>query len=226
MSDTIITLKEISKIYKVGPNAVRAVDNVDLEIPKGQLVSIMGHSGSGKTTLLSLMGGLTKPTSGRVLINGTNIWTLSDKELSLLRNRLIGFAFQFASLLPTLSAIDNVRLPSIFGGKPPANHNRAAELLRLVGLDDRMHAYPAQLSGGEQRRVALARTLMNEPELILADEPTGDLDEDSEADILNIFKKINEGGVTIVLVTHSRAVASHAERILKMHRGHLSETAE
>jgi putative ABC transport system ATP-binding protein/lipoprotein-releasing system ATP-binding protein len=221
--DAIIVLKDLTKTYKVGPTTVRAVDSVDLEIPRGQLVSIVGHSGSGKTTLLSLMGGLTKPSSGRVIINDTNIWTLSDKEMSRLRNEKIGFSFQFASLFPTLNALDNVRLPSTFGGSAASNHDRAGDLLKLVGLEDRTYSYPGQLSGGEQRRVALARTLMNEPRLILADEPTGDLDEDTEADILDIFHKINSEGVTIVLVTHSRAVASQAERALRMHRGHLSE---
>ena len=221
--DAMIVLKDLSKTYKVGPSTVRAVDSVDLEIPRGQLVSIVGHSGSGKTTLLSLMGGLTKPSAGRVILDDTNIWTLSDRDMSLLRNEKIGFSFQFASLLPTLNALDNVRLPSSFGGRIELSNGRAADLLKLVGLEDRMFSYPGQLSGGEQRRVALARTLMNEPKLILADEPTGDLDEDTEADILDIFKKINSEGVTIVIVTHSRPVASQAERALRMHRGHLSE---
>lgn len=225
MSDSIIVLKQLSKTYRVGPSTVRAVDNVDLDIPRGQMVSIVGHSGSGKTTLLSLIGGLTRPTTGRVLLDGTNIWTLSDREMSLLRNRRIGFSFQFASLMPTLTAIDNVRLPATFGGSE-VNHNRPQELLELVGLSDRVHSYPSQLSGGEQRRVALARTLMNEPELILADEPTGDLDEDTEADILEILKEVNGRGVTIVIVTHSRAVASQAQRMLKMHRGHLTENPD
>lgn len=224
--DAMIVLKDLSKAYKVGPSTVRAVDSVDLEIPRGQLVSIVGHSGSGKTTLLSLIGGLTKPSSGRVILDGTNIWTLSDREISSLRNEKIGFSFQFASLLPTLNALDNVRLPSSFAGKAGANNGRAADLLGLVGLEDRIHSYPGQLSGGEQRRVALARTLMNEPRLILADEPTGDLDEETEADILDIFKKINAEGVTIVIVTHSRPVASQAERTLRMNRGHLSEEEE
>lgn len=224
--DAMIVLKDISKTYKVGPSTVRAVDKVDLEIPRGQMVSIVGHSGSGKTTLLSLMGGLTKPSSGRVIIDDTNIWTLSDKEMSKLRNEKIGFSFQFASLFPTLNALDNVRLPSTFGGRPSADHDRAIELLKMVGLEDRIYSYPGQLSGGEQRRVALARTLMNEPRLILADEPTGDLDEDTEADILDILKRINGEGVTIVIVTHSRAVASQAERALRMHRGLLSEESE
>jgi len=223
--DSMIILKDLSKTYKVGPSTVRAVDSVDLEIPRGQMVSIVGHSGSGKTTLLSLMGGLTKPSSGRVIIDGTNIWTLSDKDMSLLRNAKIGFSFQFASLFPTLNALDNVRLPSTFGERVELDHDRAGDLLKLVGLGERIYSYPGQLSGGEQRRVALARTLMNEPRLILADEPTGDLDEDTEADILEIFKRINGEGVTIVIVTHSRAVASQAQRMLRMHRGVLSEEA-
>lgn len=218
----MIQLKEISKSYKVGPSTVKAVENVDLTIEKGELVSIVGHSGSGKTTLLSLMGGLTKPSSGRVLLEGTNIWTLSDKEQSLMRNKRIGFAFQFSSLIPTLNAVDNVRLPATFSGNS-VDPDRAVELIEMVGLKDRMYSLPGMLSGGEQRRVALARTLMNEPDIILADEPTGDLDEDTEADILDIFQSVNSRGATIVIVTHSRAVASRAERMLRMNKGLLSE---
>lgn len=222
MSDSLISLKDLSKHYKIASSTVRAVESCSLEIPRGQMVSIVGHSGSGKTTLLSLIGGLTKPSSGRVLLDGTNIWTLSDKELSLLRNRKIGFAFQFASLIPTLNSIDNVRLPATLG-HCEVNHDRAMELLKLVGLEDRAHSYPGMLSGGEQRRVAIARTLMNKPDIVLADEPTGDLDEETEADILEVFQKINAGGTTVVIVTHSRVVASRAQRVLRMHRGHLSE---
>lgn len=219
----MIQLKEISKSYKVGPSTVRAVENLDLSIDRGEMVSIVGHSGSGKTTLLSLMGGLTKPSSGRVLVDGTNIWTLSDKEQSQMRNKRIGFAFQFSSLIPTLNAVDNVRLPATFAGGSAASDERAGELLDLVDLADRIHSLPSMLSGGEQRRVALARTLMNEPEIILADEPTGDLDEETEADILDIFRTINEKGVTIVIVTHSRVVAAQAKRVLRMNKGHLVE---
>ncbi|MHB1390428.1 MAG: ABC transporter ATP-binding protein [Thermoleophilia bacterium] len=226
VTDAMISLKDLSKTYKVGPSTVRAVESLSLEIPRGQMVAIVGHSGSGKTTLLSLIGGLTKPSSGRVLLDGTNIWTLSDKELSRLRNERIGFTFQFASLMPTLNAIDNVRLPATLGTEASRNEDRAVELLKMVGLEDRIFSYPAQLSGGEQRRVALARTLMNDPELILADEPTGDLDEETEADILDIFRRINERGVTIVIVTHSRAVAAQTQRSLRMHRGHLTEDGE
>lgn len=226
VSDPIIVVRELSKAYKVGPSIVRAVDNVDLEIPRGQMVSIVGHSGSGKTTLLSLIGGLTRPTSGRVLIDGDNIWTMSDKELSRLRNQKIGFSFQFASLMPTLTALDNVKLPASFSKDSQFDDQRAVDLLKMVGLGERMMSYPGQLSGGEQRRVALARTLMNKPRLILADEPTGDLDEDTEADILEIFRRISSEGVTILIVTHSRAVASRAGRMLKMHRGHLSEVID
>jgi ABC-type lipoprotein export system ATPase subunit len=161
-----------------------------------------------------------------VLLDGTNIWTLSDAELSVLRNRMIGFAFQFSSLIPTLNSLDNVRLPATFAGSGDADGNRALELLELVGLKDRALSYPQMLSGGEQRRVALARTLMNKPQLILADEPTGDLDEDTEADILETFRRVNSEGTTIIIVTHSRAVASQAQRTLRMHRGHLTEGEE
>lgn len=223
MPDTIISLTDVTKTYKAGPNTVRAVSNVNLIIKRGQMVSIVGHSGSGKTTLLSLIGGLTKPSSGSVLLDGTDIWSIPDKEQSRLRNRLIGFTFQFASLIPTLTVFDNVRLPSTFDGKTDIKRDRIQDLLDQVGLGDRGYSYPAELSGGEQRRVALARTLVNDPRLILADEPTGDLDEETEADILAIFKEINDTGVTILTVTHSKAVASQAELILSMHKGHLTE---
>jgi ABC-type lipoprotein export system ATPase subunit len=225
LSKTMIYLTDVSKSYKVGPSTLRAVDAINLEVPKGQMVSIVGHSGSGKTTLLSLIGGLTKPSTGSVVLNDIDIWSISDRELSLLRNRMIGYSFQFASLIPTLNVYDNVRLPSTFDGSRTMDENRPQDLLDLVGLGDRGYSFPSQLSGGEQRRVALARTMMNEPQLILADEPTGDLDEDTEAEILHIFKKVNATGVTIILVTHSRAVASQAERTLKMHKGLLSEAS-
>ncbi len=223
MAEPIISLSGVTKTYKVGPNTLNAVADIDLEIDAGRMVSIVGHSGSGKTTLLSLIGGLTTPTDGTVKLDGTDIWALSDRELSLLRNRMIGFSFQFASLIPTLNLYDNVRLPSTFDGARSVDENRAQELLDIVGLGDRVYAFPSQLSGGEQRRVALARTLMNEPRLILADEPTGDLDEDTEAEILDIFKKINAEGVTVLIVTHSRSVAAQAEVTFKMHKGHLTE---
>lgn len=226
MSDAIIVLSDVSKTYKAGPSTVRAVDDVSLHINRGQMVAIVGHSGSGKTTLLSLIGGLTKPSTGSVLLDGTDIWSIPDRELSLLRNRMIGFSFQFACLIPTLNIYDNVRLPSTLNGSDAPEQDRAQDLLDMVDLGDRGHSYPAHLSGGEQRRVALARTLMNQPRLILADEPTGDLDEDTEADVLEILKKINAEGVTIVIVTHSRAVASQTELMLKMHKGHLSESLD
>lgn len=226
MPDWIISLNGISKTYKAGPNTVRAVNDVSLEIERGKMVSIVGHSGSGKTTLLSLIGGLTKPTSGSVRLDGVDIWAIPDREQSLMRNRMIGFTFQFASLIPTLNVYDNIRLPSTFDGTTSVEQERVQELLDRVGLGERGHSYPSELSGGEQRRVALARTLINEPQLILADEPTGDLDEDTEAEILGIFKDINEAGVTILTVTHSKAVASQASMTLKMHKGHLTDNLE
>ena len=189
----------------------------------GEFVAVVGHSGSGKTTLVSLMGGLTKPTSGKVLIGGTDIWTLDNVNLARLRSEKIGFCFQFSSLIPTLNCIDNVRLPASFAGGERGGLERAMSLLETVGVADKAKAYPSELSGGQQRRVAIARSLVNEPRIILADEPTGDLDEQTEADIMKLFQGLNEQGVTIVMVTHSRKLASEAGRVLTMTAGAVSE---
>lgn len=221
----MIELKGTTKIYRSGGAVVRAVDNVNLKVAEGEFVSVVGHSGSGKTTLVSLMGGLTRPTSGQVFIKGTDIWTLDNKGLARLRSREIGFCFQFSSLIPTLNCIDNIRLPASFAGSGEGGAQRARELLDMVEMSDKARAYPSELSGGQQRRVAIARALINEPRIILADEPTGDLDEDTEADIMDLFEKVHLQGVTIVMVTHSQELAARAGRILTMTNGVMSERA-
>ncbi len=224
----MIEVQGVTKVYKAGELTVKAVDCSHFEMNKEEIVVIFGRSGSGKTTFLSLVGGLTKPTTGKVSINGTDIWTLSDKELSAFRNRNMGFVFQFPSLIPTLHATDNLMLPTIFNekGKEDQRRARARELLERVGLGERMDAYPSQLSGGEQRRIAIARALMNEPQIILADEPTGDLDEETEKDIVELMKQLNQEGTGILMVTHNTDLAGIAQRTFQMASGVLKETKQ
>ncbi|MCC6346150.1 MAG: ABC transporter ATP-binding protein, partial [Nitrospirales bacterium] len=203
---------------------IDAVHDASLEVGKGDMLSIIGHSGSGKTTLLSIIGGIAHPTSGRVVFDGRDIYSLPSDGLSEYRCRKVGFMFQFASLLPMLSAKENLLLPVIFredGGRAGAQEERkAVELLRLVGLEDKVNAYPAQLSGGQQRRVAIARAFINDPELVLADEPTGDLDEETEADMMRFFRMMNgERGITFIIVTHTAELARQANKRLRMRNG-------
>lgn len=219
-----ISLRAVSKSYRQGGLTVTAVEDVNLEVAPGDFLVITGRSGAGKTTLLSLIGGLTLPTLGSIAIDGTNLGSLKDAELSAMRARKIGFVFQFASLMPTLTALENVRLPSMFvnGSGDPS---RVPELLRLVGLEERASYYASQLSGGQQRRVAIARALVNQPSILLADEPTGDLDTDTEREILDLLRAFNAKGMTIILVTHSPELASYGNRKFKMERGKLLEVS-
>ncbi|RMD55146.1 MAG: ABC transporter ATP-binding protein [Nitrospirae bacterium] len=221
----MINIEGLNKTYKIGKQVIRAVKDVYLSIKRGTFVSIVGHSGSGKTTLLNLIGGLTKPDSGVIKIDDIPIWDLKDSELSKFRNKKIGFIFQFSSLIPTLTALDNVVLPVLFGGKVDSSaYKRGEYLLKLVGLSDRLNAYPSTLSGGQQRRVAIARAFINNPSLILADEPTGDLDVDTEAEVMALFKMMNrEKNVTFIMVTHNPSLAEDVDVRLKMDRGVLKE---
>lgn len=219
-----IEVSGLSKIFSVGEQDIAAVSNVSLSIGKGEFVSIVGHSGSGKTTLISIIGGIMKPTSGKVLFDGQDICSLDDDNLSAYRNEKIGFMFQFASLLPMLTSTENVLLPGLFSQKKDANAvKRAEEYLSLVGIGDKAAAYPSQLSGGQQRRVAIARALMYDPPVILADEPTGDLDEETEADIMELFRKLNRDKMmTFIFITHNLELAGMASRQLRMTRGILA----
>ena len=219
----MIELTGVTRNYKDGDQLVKAVDGVTLKVDGGDFVSIVGHSGSGKTTLLSIIGGLTKPDGGKVVIGGTDIWSLPDDALSEFRNRNVNFIFQFASLVPTLSVLDNVLLPSAFGKGTDDLEAWARELIETVGLGDKMHSYPSRLSGGQQRRVAIARAFINSPKVVLADEPTGDLDEATEADIMEIFRRQNEGGTTFVIVTHNQSLAAAARTRYVMTGGRLTE---
>ncbi|HSB33960.1 MAG TPA: ABC transporter ATP-binding protein [Nitrospirota bacterium] len=218
----MIELKGLSKSYTIARKIIKAVQHVDLSIAQGEFVSIVGHSGSGKSTFLSLVGGIARPDTGTVSIDGTDIWKYSDVQLSKLRNDKFGFVYQFASLIPTLTAVENVLLPTVFGGKKAQAD--AVALLQRVGLGDKTDRYPSELSGGEQQRVAIARAFINDPMIVLADEPTGDLDEETEAEIMAFFEKINrEKKVTMIMVTHSSELALRAPSRLRMKQGVLEK---
>jgi putative ABC transport system ATP-binding protein len=217
-----IEARKLSKVYGEGKTAVRALSRVDLAVEPGQMVAIMGPSGSGKSTLLHLMGALETPSAGDVRVGGRSFAGLDDDELTLVRRESIGFVFQFYNLIPTLNAEENVVLPALIGGRRDSLE-RARELLELVGLRDRGAHLPSELSGGEQQRVSIARALLMEPELVLADEPTGNLDSRSEADVLDVLRGLNrDRGHTIVMVTHDPGVASIAGRIVFLRDGRLA----
>jgi putative ABC transport system ATP-binding protein len=215
----MVTLKEIEKTYsKNGSPAVRALDGVSLDIEKGSFLAIVGASGSGKSTLMNILGLLDRPTSGSYILDGSEVEDLSEDELAGMRSRKIGFVFQSFHLLPRTTAKENVELPLLYadGG---ASRRSSEELLRAVGLGDRMDHYPAEMSGGEQQRVAIARALMNDPEIILADEPTGNLDSESGGEVMKIFQDLHRQGRTIVLITHDQEIARNAGRIIRIADG-------
>ncbi len=223
----LISLQAVSKTYPiVTGNTVNAVRDATLNVERGEFIIITGRSGSGKTTLLNLAAGLTRPTTGQVIVDGLNLWQLSDKQQSAVRNRKIGFIFQFPSLLPTLNVLENVTLPAVFN----SNHrsqpaiDRATELLDTIGLSDKLTAFPRQLSAGQQQRVVIARSLINQPEILMADEATSDLDEETEHEIMELLKRIHaETHVTILLVTHTSQLVSYGTRALQMANGVLHE---
>lgn len=221
-----VELNNISRRFILDQETVNAVEGVSLSIEKGDYISIVGHSGSGKTTLLSMMGGILVPTSGTLRFEGTDIFALDEDDLSAYRANKVGYMFQFSSLMPVLTARENLLLPTLFASKGGGNSHekKALDYLDMVGLADKAKALPSQLSGGQQRRVAIARALMNDPEIILADEPTGDLDEETEDEVMGLLHKINsEKGISFVLVTHSLELAQKAGRRLSMSHGTLSE---
>lgn len=216
----IITIEHIAKIYQVGTEEVHALADVSLKIDKGEYVAIMGPSGSGKSTLMNILGCLDTPTKGIYNFNDVNVSQMNDNELAKVRNKEIGFVFQTFNLLPRSDALHNVELPLIYAGIPSAERKeRAKESLAHVGLADRMHHRPNELSGGQRQRVAIARALVTRPSIILADEPTGNLDTKTGEDIMALFNEIYEQGNTIILVTHEEYIAEHAERILRIRDG-------
>lgn len=217
----VIELKNVSKVYKMDEVEVTALRDVNLEIKEGEFVAVVGPSGSGKSTLLHLIGLLDKPTSGKIYLDGIETSKLNDKQLARLRGRKIGFVFQFFNLYPTLTALENVELPMMIAERnKKESEKNAMELLKKVGLEKRAYHLPSQLSGGERQRVAIARALANDPALILADEPTGNLDSKSGEEIMKIFDKLQEEeGKTIVMVTHEMNIAKYAERIIYLKDG-------
>ncbi len=219
----MIEVSDIVKSYAIDGQTFTAVDRATFAIQKAEILSIIGHSGSGKTTLLSLVGGLTKPDSGSVRVDGTDIWSLDDDNRSSFRNRHMSFIYQFASLIPTLTALENILLPTAFGDFSGDVTAYAVDLIGRVGLKEKINAYPSHLSGGQQRRIAIARAFINKPSVVLADEPTGDLDEETEQDIIRLFREMNEElKTTFIIVTHNREIASQATMQLRMSNGILS----
>jgi putative ABC transport system ATP-binding protein len=220
----LIDLREISKIYNPGENEVRALDRVNLRIDCGEFVAIVGHSGSGKSTLMNLLGCLDVPTEGTYFLDGHDVSVLSEDELSDIRNRQIGFVFQGFNLIPSLSAQQNVELPLVYRGLPgPQRQELAAEALKRVGLGNRMSHRPSELSGGQQQRVAIARAIAARPPVILADEPTGNLDSHAGREVMNILLELNREGRTVILITHDNEIAAMAGRVVRIRDGRLAE---
>ena len=220
MQQPVISVKELRKIYIMGSTKVYALQSITLDIERNEYVALMGPSGSGKSTLMNLLGCLDTPTDGEYFLNGTNVSTMSDSELAEIRNKEIGFVFQTFNLLPRLSALDNVALPQVYGGiSKTARLARAREVLTQVGLGDRVDHKPNELSGGQRQRVAIARALVNNPSIILADEPTGNLDTKTSMEIMGIFEEIHKNGNTVILVTHEPDIAEHAHRIVRLRDG-------
>jgi putative ABC transport system ATP-binding protein len=219
----VIRLRHISKIYgRDGSDQVRALDNVTLSIEKGEFVAVIGASGSGKSTMMNIIGMLDRPTSGEYSLEGREVNTLTDDELARIRNKKIGFVFQKFHLLPKTTAVENVELPLIYSDRKEIR-KLAIEALRRVGLSNRSKHRTNELSGGQQQRVAIARALVNEPEVILGDEPTGNLDSKSGLEVVGVFQELNRSGKTVILITHSNEIAHHANRVIRIHDGKITE---
>lgn len=222
----IVNMKNINKSYYLGNEEIKVLKNVNLTVNKGDFISVLGPSGSGKTTLMNIIGCLDIPTSGEYILCGNDISEMNEIKLAAIRNKEIGFVFQSFFLLPRLTAIQNVELPLIYSNIPQKERKKAEEMLFRVGLSDKMNNLPNQLSGGQQQRVAIARALVTEPSIILADEPTGALDQKTGLSIIEYFEKLNEDGKTIIIITHDINVAGHAHRIVNILDGRLTEGAK
>ena len=225
VSNTVISVRDLTKTYQVGDIEVRALRGASLDVVPGEFVCVTGPSGSGKSTFMHIIGCLDRPTGGQYFLDGKDVSRMSKDELAIIRNRKIGFVFQGFNLLSRTTALDNVELPLLYNGgkdklKTSERHKRAKEVLEIVGLGKRMDHYPNQLSGGQQQRVAIARALINQPSIILADEPTGNLDTRTSIEVMDIFQKLNlERGITVVLITHEMDIAEHGTRLVKFRDG-------
>jgi putative ABC transport system ATP-binding protein len=225
MSDLVMSVRDLTKTYQVGDIEVRALRGASLDVRKGEFVAITGPSGSGKSTFMHIVGCLDRPTGGQYFLDGKDVSKLSKDELAVVRNKKIGFVFQGFNLLSRTTALDNVELPLLYNSgtakmKTSERHRRAKEVLEIVGLGQRMDHYPNQLSGGQQQRVAIARALINQPSILLADEPTGNLDTRTSIEVMDIFQKLNlERGITVVLITHEMDIAEHGTRLVKFRDG-------
>ena len=220
--DPLIRLDQVSKLYQMGDVQVHALRAVDFSLDRGEMLAVMGSSGSGKSTLLNVVGALDRPTSGKYFLDGEPVQDLSETALAELRNRKLGFVFQSFNLLPRDTALENVELPMIYAGiSPSKRRERAMRALDRVGLADRVHHLPNQLSGGQQQRVSIARAIVNEPLLLLADEPTGALDSSTSAQVMQLFGELHQQGMTVVLVTHDPGIAEYAKRIVSFRDGQI-----